>query len=27
VIDTTGRSIEECRDQVLAEIRRSRVIQ
>ena len=27
VIDTTGRSIEDCRDQVLAEIRRSRVIQ
>jgi sulfate adenylyltransferase len=27
VIDTTGRTIEDCRDQVLAEIRRSRVIQ
>ena len=27
VIDTTGRSIEDCRDQVLAEIRRSHVIQ
>jgi sulfate adenylyltransferase len=27
VIDTTGRTIEDCRDQVLAEIRRSHVIQ
>ncbi len=27
VIDTTGRSIEDCRDEVLSEIRRSRVIQ